>query len=106
MKRNSIILAVITAAVTITVGVFVIKHEKQSQLDVSSKQMEVTKMLMEYAYFEGQKDYLRGSIRIQVDADSNYTWGQTPWDNTERQPKYIPSLTLQSNIDMIVKSPE
>ena len=42
---------------------------------------------MEYAYSEGQIDYLKGEIKIGINKDSTYYWIESPWDN-ERPPKY------------------
>ena len=38
----------------------------------------ITKM-MEYAYHEGQKDFMDGDVRI----DSSYKWIKSPWDGKD-----------------------
>lgn len=43
---------------------------------------------MEYAYFEGQRDYCEGDIRIGI-VDSYYVWIKTPWNNGQA-PKFVP----------------
>lgn len=35
----------------------------------------------EEAYFEGQKDYMNGDIRIEKLLDSTYVWSRSPWDS-------------------------
>lgn len=58
-------------------------------------------MIMEYSYFKGQKDALNGNFRIEKQDDSNFVWIKSPWDNTDKQPDYIPSLTLENNLKLI-----
>jgi len=35
---------------------------------------------MEYAYFEGQKDYSEGDVRIQLREDGQWEWTKSCWD--------------------------
>lgn len=51
-------------------------------------------ILMEYAYFEGQKDMLNGDIKISG-YDGKYTWTGSPWDSG-KQPIYIPDNDITS----------
>jgi hypothetical protein len=43
----------------------------------------------EKAYFEGQKDYLQGDIRIKVDSVGHFYWTKSPWDDG-KDPVYVP----------------
>ena len=49
--------------------------------------------VMEYAYFEGQRDALNGEIKIQMPLiDSTWTWIESPWDNNpERVITFLPT---------------
>jgi len=38
-------------------------------------------VLMEKAYYEGQKDYAEGDTRVKLDSDSCYVWVKSPWDS-------------------------
>ena len=42
---------------------------------------------MEYAYSEGQIDYSKGDMRIEIDSIGNYNWCKSPWDNG-KSPRY------------------
>lgn len=44
---------------------------------------------MEYAYFEGQKDYINKDVRVKKEGDK-YFWIKSPWDNND-EPKYNPN---------------
>lgn len=46
---------------------------------------------LEYAYFEGQRDYSNGNIRIAFTEDSCWVWTKSPWDNGD-MPIYNPSV--------------
>lgn len=49
---------------------------------------------LEEAYFEGQRDYLEGDIRISKIGDAHgYKWIKSPWDNGE-----LPLFNPQNNI--------
>ena len=37
--------------------------------------------LIEYAYFEGQKDAIDGKIRIERNSDTSWIWIESPWDS-------------------------
>jgi hypothetical protein len=45
---------------------------------------------MEYAYFEGQKDYQNNDIRIGWDFDNGYYWKASPWGGTNLNVKWHP----------------
>lgn len=45
--------------------------------------------LMEQAYFEGQRDAMKGDWKIVQQSDSCYHWVKSPWKNG-RQPYYQP----------------
>lgn len=38
-------------------------------------------IIVEKAYFEGQKDALEKDIRIKLNRDSVYIWTKSPWDD-------------------------
>lgn len=47
----------------------------------SVKQSQV-RTLMEYAYFEGQRDALGGDVRIEMSPiDGRWLWVKSPWDD-------------------------
>jgi len=49
---------------------------------------------LERAYFEGQKDAIKGDIRIKYNTtDSCYHWVRSPWDNN-KAPIFIPTKKL------------
>lgn len=41
------------------------------------------KSLMEYGYFEGQKDAINNDIRVKLQPDSTWIWTKSPWDDGE-----------------------
>lgn len=47
--------------------------------------------IAEKAYFEGQRDYMEGDIRIGYNADGCYYWTKSPWDSGST-PTYNPSV--------------
>lgn len=46
--------------------------------------------IVERAYFEGQRDAIKGDIRIEMYCDSVYHWKKSPW-NDGTAPIYIPT---------------
>lgn len=92
LRRNigPIIGSVITLAIFVFM-VLLLKHEvdktNQTFNDVQQQILELIRTTAEEAYFEGQKDYMNGNIRIQKNGDC-YVWIKSPWDeNTESDPK-------------------
>lgn len=62
------------------------------------------KYALEEAYFEGQKDFLEGTVRIKATPEG-YVWTESPWDNGA-EPSFQPpeeklkmSETLSPQID-------
>lgn len=51
---------------------------------------ETANKITEKAYFDGQKDAIRGDIRIQLNKDSIYVWVKSPWNSGSR-PISIPT---------------
>jgi hypothetical protein len=45
----------------------------------ATKYKKSTRWLMEYAYFEGQRDFLSGDVRIVI-YNGKYIWKNSPWD--------------------------
>lgn len=37
--------------------------------------------IAEHGYFEGQKDALRGDVRIKADMNGCWHWSKSPWDD-------------------------
>lgn len=45
----------------------------------------------EEAFFKGQQTAVKGDVRIPYNPnDSNWYWIKSPWDNSDRQTKFIP----------------
>jgi hypothetical protein len=70
---------------------------KYTSVNPSNNMSDALRGLMDYAYFEGQKDALNGDIRIEMrlgpnGKDSMYVWTTSPWDSGE-EPKYTPNVT-------------
>jgi len=87
-KRNHIsYICVITLAIFVFM-VLLLKHEvdktNQTFNDVQQQILERIRTTAEEAYFEGQKDYMNGNIRIQKNGDC-YVWIKSPWDGTLNQ---------------------
>lgn len=49
--------------------------------EVNKKHTSILTKVAEEAYFEGQKDYMNGDIRIEKLWDSTYVWSRSPWDS-------------------------
>ena len=47
------------------------------------------KKVMEKAYFEGQRDAMKGDWKIKKTDDSCYVWVKSPW-RVESEPIYSP----------------
>jgi len=47
--------------------------------------------IAEQAYFEGQRDYANGDIRITFTNDCCWVWTKSPW-NSGQEPIYNPSI--------------
>ena len=48
------------------------------------------KEALEYGYFEGQKDYRNGDVRIRIygTGECDWCWTKNPWDNCTNPPSY------------------
>jgi len=65
-------------------------EEPIQSLEIDKSSLGVSmKTLMEYAYFEGQKDYINGEIKVEESDDGNFIWVDSPWDSGE-EPIYKP----------------
>lgn len=51
---------------------------------------------MEYAYFEGQKDYAEGDIRIKQNGNT-WDWSKSPWDGGTK-PMFVPSQDVKNQL--------
>lgn len=47
--------------------------------------------VVERAYFEGQKDAVKGNVRIYMNCDSFYEWKLSPWDDGS-PPSFKPTM--------------
>lgn len=113
MKLNSLIknkfikgiltVLFITLMIMIVVSIFKIPGSKirtttskeVNEIEINKKNIEnELYKLMEYAYFEGQKDALNGDIRIEL-KDSSYIWMKSPWDNG-KNPLYKPMMSISN----------
>jgi hypothetical protein len=57
--------------------------------EVNNAQQAELDYLLEEAYYEGQKDALKGDIRISPRDDTSYVWIKSPW-NSGKEPKFKP----------------
>ena len=98
MKIIPALILILSIAFISYVGtVFIIDHlnTKSNKTSNTITEKVITKAL-EQAYFEGQKDYMNGDIRIEIlrtDTIDTYQWIKSPWDNNELplfNPKLIP----------------
>lgn len=83
------------ALVLVLIGCWV-KLECYSNERITKK----ANILIEYAYFEGQKDAIENKIQIKKVYDSTYIWIGSPW-NDKRVPKYNPNISVEENIELI-----
>ena len=62
-----------------------------------NKTCDLIKRSLERAYYEGQKDYAEGDIRItDLKYDHCYSWTKSPWDGTSLDTiKYIPGCVVK-----------
>lgn len=77
---------------TISFIIFLIVFGYILYIDNNKKEvLETSVVLVEKAYFEGQKSALKGDIRIEKikGTDSCYQWTKSCWDNG-RKTVYIP----------------
>jgi len=74
--------------------------------------INLTRALMEYAYFEGQRDALNGDIKIEMsNIDSTWSWIKSPWDgNSEIEVSYNPTeyyefrpISIEETLKMLSK---
>jgi hypothetical protein len=85
---------IIASVFALAIFVFMVIHLKH-EVDKTNQtfndvNQQIIKMLHEQAeesYFEGQKDYLNGEIKIRKEGNC-YTWIASPWNhNNETDPK-------------------
>jgi len=69
---------VVVSVVVVTHQLSSIRKDKQEKKEVATNKILV---LMEKAYYEGQKDYAEGDTRVKLDSDSCYVWVKSPWDS-------------------------
>ena len=57
----------------------------------SCNTLDGLQIMMEEAYFEGQRDAINGDIKIRMNpSDSTYYWIESPWIDG-KEPKYKPT---------------
>ena len=84
MRAKTLLTITIFFYVSIMIIIFVI-------MAINGKQNNnKTKMLMERAYFDGQRDAINGDVRIKLTSDSLYVWTKSCWDNGEH-PDFNPT---------------
>lgn len=86
--KNSIIILLITALSTLCMCFSSCNYSIVAEREIV--------IACEYAYFEGQKDAIKGDIRIAVDSSSlnGYKWTKSPWDDGDL-PLYNPNEALR-----------
>jgi hypothetical protein len=67
---------------TIVVTDDIINESSSIEVDASNSTTikASVRKAMEYAYFEGQKDYSEGDVRIQLREDGRWEWTKSCWD--------------------------
>jgi hypothetical protein len=68
----------------LTILVFTLFSCNYAIVDMNETEEKLNLFLREVAeeaYFEGQKDYMNGDIRIKKTYDSTYIWVKSPWDS-------------------------
>ena len=68
----------------------VVNNGKELVEESSASSLLTTQSMMEYAYFEGQKDALEGHVRIAKDTEGCWEWTESPWDERKLEPVYEP----------------
>lgn len=87
----------------ITIGLLLSSCKKTVEMRTNTKTetlnedelLEYITSKMEYAYFEGQRDLLQGSQRIDFTVNDNtgdtcWHWTTSPWNGSTKQPIYQP----------------
>jgi len=63
----------------------------ESEDSPAKELLDLIKLKMEYAYFEGQKDALNGDFRIKKTYEGVYVWVSSCWDESLDPMLYDPS---------------
>lgn len=84
MQRNITITVTILIIVSTVILIYCTNKKYNKDLD------HAIYKLAEKSYFEGQRDALKGDIRIKLNKDSTYIWTKSPWDNN-KTPLYNPT---------------
>lgn len=71
-----------------------VKTDNKTEVVTESQLQQYITSRMEYAYFEGQRDFIQGTQRIDYTINDNgdtcWHWTQSPWDGSTKQPIYQP----------------
>ena len=67
---------------------------KRSPLD-----KERVLLLMENAYFNGQKEAVAGDVRIEQ-VDGQWKWTKSPWDGEKLPARYNPAKPLKEQLGL------
>lgn len=88
MKLESVTLKIVVIWLMVVILLSIIKV---CDIAVTEKISEASRALCEEAYFEGQKDYANGDIRIKyIEEDSCYHWTKSPWNKEEKHERNRP----------------
>lgn len=84
-KSSVNILLLVMTIIIISLLVNNVSLKKENQLLIGERTPNKTRD-MELGYFEGQKDYMHGDIRIKQ-TDKDYVFTRSPWDG-EKEPYF------------------
>lgn len=79
-------LIILLSAILFSSCNYVLINKKQLLEDMEKQ----TTIVVEKAYFEGQKDAINGNVRIKLTNDSIYIWTKSCWDSG-KDPIYNPT---------------
>ena len=69
--------------ISVFMGVFILYHyNEKTKEEAITVIISELKQKMEFAYFEGQRDYSEGDIRIVKDG-CVWHWSKSPWDGQD-----------------------
>jgi hypothetical protein len=83
MTKGTIIFGAVAVSILITLTVIFLSINKNREENT----VESLTTLLEYAYMEGQRDYMDGDIRIEKNSYGDYVWIKSPWNQGD-EPTY------------------
>jgi hypothetical protein len=70
------------------------KQKKTRDALIKKKIEQITKLSIEYAFYQGQVSALTNDVRVKLDTNLNvYVWSRNPWDSI-------------SNVDAVIFQPK